>query len=320
MSDISLKKPCPKCKQTQVVITKNRIHCTKPGCDFDIAYGCPLCDTSLEQAIYGTDNQGPYYKCKGCGRIVHLRRIAYLIENSMIVDATARCSYCNSPTINRVESNIGSRCFYFPKCSGQANLFAAQTDSLVFLDFETTGLEAGRDSILEIGALKIDEEGFEETYQTFIKPPVDIPEKITSITGITADMVKDAPTIEEIFPEFARFIGKSIIVAHNSDFDLPWLQVAAKQLNVPIETKKVICTLKWARASAEGQCSLEALTKKYKISHSNAHRALADAAATKELFFIFKDLKAVPAPEIEISHYEETAEKLIARYNRIANV
>ena len=317
MSDLTLKKPCPTCKTQSVTVKANHLKCTHEGCSFDASFCCPLCDKSLEAKEFFEDKQGEYFKCGGCGRVVHTRRVTYLIENAMNIDKDNRCSFCNSPTMNRPDANIGNRCFFFPKCSGQADLFNNTKESLVFLDFETTGLEAGRDHIIEIGAVKIDEEGFEDTYQTFIKPPIDIPEKITSITGITDEMVKESPVIEDVFPEFSEFLGNSIIVAHNSDFDLPWLNVASIKLDVPLKTQKVICTLKWARASSEGQCSLGALTKKYKISHSNAHRALADAAATKELFFIFKDLKAVPRVEIEMSVYRETAENLMKRYAKI---
>ena len=137
-----------------------------------------------------------------------------------MVSQEDRCPLCNGPTIYRTEANMGHRCFYFPKCSGQATLFGAPKESIVFLDFETSGLDFTRDHIIEIGALKIDPEGFEYSYDTFINPQVPLSDKIIQITKITDDMLKDAPLIDDVISSFSDFIGSSIIVAHNAEFDV----------------------------------------------------------------------------------------------------
>jgi DNA polymerase III epsilon subunit family exonuclease len=213
---------------------------------------------------------------------------------------------------------MSHRCFFFPKCSGQADLFGGgKRESLVFLDFETTGLEAGRNHITEFGALKIDSEGFEHTFESFVKVPVKLEQKIIQITGITDEMLKEAPPIEKVMEKFAEFVGDAILVAHNAEFDLPWLLVASERTSIPIHVKQVVCTLKWARKSNEPHCSLGALAKKYKIGHNNAHRALADAGATKELFFILDNLKVIDRPNEDIAHYRAVADKVMARYARM---
>ena len=202
----------------------------------------------------------------------------------------------------------------------RASLFGAQKESLVFLDFETTGLEAGKDHLIEIGALKIDENGFEHVFDTFVKPPISLPEKIISITKITDDMLINAPTIDKVIDDFIEFIGNATIIAHNAEFDVPWLLLESKKHNLDVKSNSVICTFKWAQALKEGRSSLGALAKKYKIGHLNSHRALADSGATKELFFIFENMQTIPRPVQKLSHYQNIAEKITRKRSQTITI
>jgi len=309
-----INKPCPSCKTLgSVLFKKNKLKCTKENCDFEIFFSCPLCDKSVRESDIEEDDQGYFFSCGQCGQKIHTKRIQHLIENSMQVDTHNRCSLCNSPTVHRKEMNIGNRCFFFPKCSGQSQLFASTQESLVFLDFETTGLDAGIENIIEIGALKIDQEGYEHIFSTFVNPQKTLENKITSITGITQEMLISAPTIDTVLPLFLNFIGSAILVAHNAEFDLTWLLVNCKKLNIVAPNLETVCTVKWAKQSGELQASLGHLTKKYKITHHHMHRALADAAATKELFFIFDNNKKNIRPLIPLHQYENLAESLLRK-------
>jgi DNA polymerase III epsilon subunit family exonuclease len=315
MKELIIHKPCPSCRtENSVVIHKNTLVCTNNDCHFSVGYCCPLCDADLDKAVFSDDGRGPSFSCPQCKHKIPLQKIEYVIENAMVVDKNNRCAYCNGPTIHRSDMNLSHRCFFFPTCSGQVDLFGVAKESLVFLDFETTGLEAGRDHIIEIGALKIDEDGYEHTYQTFIKPPVDISAHITQITGITPEMVQDSPSLESVFSQFLAFIGSAKIVVHNADFDMLWLITSALKLNIDLQESEVICTLRWARQSGEAHCSLGALSKKYSIRHSNAHRALADAVATKELFFIFEGFKKSPRPQLSVKDFRAQSQKLVGKY------
>jgi len=229
----------------------------------------------------------------------------------MVVDYDHRCTLCNGPTIHRASMNLGHRCFLFPKCSGQTDLFGTIRESFVFLDFETTGLEPNHDHIIEVGALKIDEDGYEHIFQELIQPPVSISPKITQITGIDNDMVKHARPIEPVMRQLREFIGSSKLVIHNADFDMLWLLIGLIRHDIPLVDSSVICTLKWARSNGESHASLGALTKKYGIGHANAHRALADAAATRELFFIFDRNPKTPRPILESTHYLAQVKRLL---------
>jgi DNA polymerase III subunit epsilon len=312
---IRLKKPCPLCSKQSIIIDKDRVRCE--SCEFKVTYCCPICDSDLENTVF-SEGKDPQYTCKTCNNTISLAKVAYIIDNGMHVDYNARCQYCNGPTLHRQEMNMGNRCFFFPRCSGPVDLFGGKTErSFVFLDFETTGLEAGRDCIIEIGALKLDGEGLEHVYQTFVKPPVSISPKITQITGITDEMVANAPSIADSIGKLAEFIGDATLVIHNADFDMMWLGTAFLQHRIEFADRPVICTLKWARQNQEPQASLGALSKKYKIGHANAHRALADAAATKELFFIFDQAKKDQRPELAVSDYMVKCHQIMKRYNLV---
>ncbi|MFC1770257.1 PolC-type DNA polymerase III [Candidatus Margulisiibacteriota bacterium] len=319
MSEQKLKinKACPSCETNKsILIEKNRIFCSKQDCNFEIEYACPLCDQEMDINSYQADWQNPYFLCSKCKNKIHLTKIKYLIENQLVVDQGKRCAYCNGPTIHRPTANLSNRCFYFPQCSGQADLFADKKESIVFLDFETTGLEIARDFIIEIGAIKLDSLGCEHTFQTFVSGPEKIPENIIRLTGINHEMIKNAPGLAVGMADLIAFIDDSTIVVHNAEFDLLWLLTAAIRHDIKTINNKVICTIQWAKKQNEPRCSLKALTKKYSIPHNSAHRALADAAATKELFFIFENLKAAPKPVDKLDKYLSLSQNLV---NKNAN-
>ena len=291
-------------------IEKNRLSC---ACGFALYYQCPVCQNDLDPDRFSPDDHGGVFSCT-CGRRVPVKKIFHILENGLQVNYDIRCNYCHGPTVHLPGMNIANRCLYFPGCSGQADLFGGlQRETLTFFDFETTGLDASKHSIIEIGALKIDAEGDEHLFQTFVKPAMSISAEITRLNGISDIMVADAPDLPTALARFTSFLGDSRLVAHNADFDLPWLLVALLRTQREFAPRDVICTLNWARASQEPRCSLTALTKKYGIRHANAHRALADAAATKELYFIFENAKKAPRPSRSIMDFYAGAQKLVAR-------
>tara|TARA_B100000427_G_scaffold6109_1_gene5721 strand:- start:6076 stop:7044 length:969 start_codon:yes stop_codon:yes gene_type:complete len=305
---ISLQRPCPSCKKINTLeIKKQTIYCS--SCDFLIHYKCPICDSSLA-GEWQSDTNGDFTKCKKCSNEIYLKKIVNLFNNLMKVSHSQACKLCNGPTVYRTQANIGHRCFNFPKCSGQASLFTQKKECLIFLDFETTGLELTKDHIIEIGALKIDPDGFEHTFDTFIKSPIKLPEKIKTITNIDDKMLEHAPEMTEVIEKFHNFIDDATIIAHNADFDVPWLLNEFIKYNLPLKNNTIICTFKWAQLMKEPRSSLSALTKKYKISHLNAHRALADAAVTKELFFIYEDAQTVARPNQSLDDFEKILNKV----------
>ena len=93
----------------------------------------------------------------------------------------------------------------------------------IAFDIETTGLDSMYDEIIEIGAIKIEDGKEIETFSTLIKPEYEIDEFITELTGITNEMVMDAPKIGEVLPKFMDFIKDSVILGHNINFDINFI-------------------------------------------------------------------------------------------------
>lgn len=158
------------------------------------------------------------------------------------------------------------------------------TESYVCIDLETTGLEAKKDKIIEIGVVKVENNRIVEEWETFVNPNRKLEEHIVSLTGIHDEQLLKAPEIEEVLPELFAIIGNRTLLGHRVMFDYSFLKKAAVDNRMSFE-RNGIDTLKIARkylADLESR-GLEYLCKYYGIRHS-AHRALEDARATVELY------------------------------------
>ncbi len=156
----------------------------------------------------------------------------------------------------------------------------------ISLDIETTGLQKDRDEIIEIGAARYDIEGNQiDTYQTFVKPNAPLPKLITHITGIKQEDVDTAPPISAVADAVRDYMGDDPIIGHNISFDTEFL--AEKGI---VLTGDHYDTLPLSGILLPGlpTYSLEMLTKRFNITHTEKHRALDDAVATADLFFMLK--------------------------------
>jgi len=174
----------------------------------------------------------------------------------------------------------------------QDNLFAKQDEigkylidnDVVVFDIETTGLEASRCEIIEIGAVKIHNGRISETFETLIKPKTTIPEEITELTGITDDMVVNAPSLQQVMPDFYKFCYGTTIMAYNIDFDYKFINTYGKKLGYLFDMKQIDAMF-LARSFVPGlkNFKLSSVCKKLGVSLENAHRAVHDALATAEV-------------------------------------
>ncbi len=164
-------------------------------------------------------------------------------------------------------------------------------DEFIVFDIETTGLSNKNDGITEIGAVKIKNNNVIDRFSALINPEKHIPEKIVELTGITNDMVKDKPTIENVLPEFLEFIGSSPVVAHNADFDVGFIRNKSERYGMEFNNT-VIDTLKIARALLPNlkKHKLNIIAKELNVSLENHHRAVDDAKATAEIFIKFIEI------------------------------
>ena len=120
-------------------------------------------------------------------------------------------------------------------------------ENFVVFDLETTGFNPKYNEIIEIGAIRFVNDVPTEIFHTLVKPKKKITEKITSITGISNQMVQDKKSIEEIIPFFIDFIGEDVLVAHNSSFDISFILENTYKLGYKKMKNKVIDTLALAR-------------------------------------------------------------------------
>lgn len=159
----------------------------------------------------------------------------------------------------------------------------AKVEDYVVLDFETTGLRAGSDKIIQIGAVKYIGHTHKDTMYLMINPEQPISSTITRITGITNKDVRDAPVIEEVAHELIRFIGGLPVIAHNAPFDMGFLY--ALEEITPIPEYTVIDTVKLARKTIPETPNhkLTTLTAFLKLEH-DAHDALGDCLATAAIY------------------------------------
>ncbi len=158
-------------------------------------------------------------------------------------------------------------------------------DIYVVFDLETTGFYPGNDKITEIGAVKMQGRKVIDRYSSFVNPERPIPMNVQKLTGISQEMVADAPGIEVVLPQFLEFAGDHILVAHNADFDLSFIKYFAKQLEVTIENTS-IDTLELARTLFPDikNHKLGTLASEFDIKLEGHHRAVNDAEATAGIF------------------------------------
>ena len=106
-------------------------------------------------------------------------------------------------------------------------------DGFVAFDLETTGLSDRTDKIIEIGAVRMKDGKEVARFQTFVDPGQPLRKEIVDLTGITDEMLRDAPKLSEILTKFVEFVGEDVLVAHNADFDTGFIRAACKRLNIP---------------------------------------------------------------------------------------
>ena len=154
------------------------------------------------------------------------------------------------------------------------------------LDLETTGISCQTEKITEVGIIKYKNGEVIDEFECFVNPEKPIPPRVVEITHITDDMVKDAETIDKIIPKIIDFIGDSVLVAHNADFDIGYLKYNFEKYGYKLENT-YIDTLRLAKAIFPDlkKYKLGLIADSLNIQVDVAHRALDDV---KTLVAVFK--------------------------------
>lgn len=158
----------------------------------------------------------------------------------------------------------------------------------VAVDVETTGLSPIYNELIEVSAIKYNGSNKIDTFSTLIRPKASIPYKITEITGITNDMVYDAPEVEEVMPELVKFIGESPIVAHNAKFDYSFLQ---NYSNNSFTKNKLIDTVKLGREMFPELQNhrLGTIAKYIGVTEDGYHRAEFDCECCAKIYIKYME-------------------------------
>ncbi len=158
-------------------------------------------------------------------------------------------------------------------------------NSYVVFDLETTGLNPINDHIIEIGALKYQDNELVDTFQVLVNPLVSIPDEITKLTGINNEMVKDEKSIDDVLKDFINFIGDFPLVAHNGSFDLSFINVNLIKNGMDFLNNKNIDTVKLSRDYIPNLYNHKLTTiKNYFHLDFGSHRSLEDCMVTNYVY------------------------------------
>lgn len=173
--------------------------------------------------------------------------------------------------------------------------YAVAVDVVVF-DLETTGLSPERDGIVEIGALRVVDGRIDETqrYETLVRPttaagdPMLIPWHAERVHGISNEMVRHAPTIGQVLPEFLDFVGGSAVVAHNIGFDGGFMRANAARLGLTWQPAAEHCTVVLSRRAfpKERAHNLTVLADRLGLNFApgGRHRSFGDVQVTAQAY------------------------------------
>ena len=159
------------------------------------------------------------------------------------------------------------------------------------LDLETTGLSFRTDKITEVGIMKVKNGEVIDSFSCFVNPEKPIPPEVVEVTHITDDMVKDAETIDKVFPKILDFIEDSVLVAHNADFDIPFLKYHGSLLGYELNNT-YMDTLRLAKMLFPEftKYKLGFIADKLGIKVEVAHRALDDVDTTVKVLNVMMEM------------------------------
>lgn len=163
-------------------------------------------------------------------------------------------------------------------------------DDYVVIDLETTGLDPKFDDIIEIAGIKFSNEKEVDRFQSLVNPEISVDPFITELTGISNKMLETAPTLSAVLPDFLSFIGQSVVVGHNVNFDVNFIYDNAQNLSLSAFSNDFVDTMRLSRRLYKDMENhkLSTLVAYLGIAESTEHRALSDCIDTHQCFLKMK--------------------------------
>lgn len=155
-------------------------------------------------------------------------------------------------------------------------------DDFVAIDIETTGLDPNYADIIELAAIRVTNRIVRDEFQTLVNPGYEISNQIKELTGITNKMLSKAPLLKDVLPSFLDFVGDSVVVGHNVNFDINFIYDSSMELYQEPFANDFVDTMRLCRQMFPGwpHYRLVDLVKNFKIAETTKHRAAADAQQT----------------------------------------
>lgn len=176
-------------------------------------------------------------------------------------------------------------------------------NNCVVIDIETTGFSPEYDEIIEVAALRIENSIPTESFASLIRPKRRIPDAVVAKTGITDEMVSDAPSIEDVLPGYIDFIGSAVLVGHNVGFDINFLYDNAQRVGLGPVSNDHVNTMRLATRLLPDlkERKLDALAEALGVTATNRHRALGDCQTTADCLMrlreVANELGGIPTPQ-----------------------
>lgn len=188
----------------------------------------------------------------------------------------------------------------------------------VLLDFETTGLDPQWDEIIEIGILRVRDNNIVDTYSTLVKPESPIDPFITELTGISNEMVENAPSIKSVLPDVFSFIGSDLIVGQNVNFDYNFLYDALLLADMRPISNDLFDTMRISRKLLPDlpHHRLSDLAQYFNVENTQSHRSLSDCHTT---FAVYNGLFSI-AKSMSNDAYEDLFKRHYSYHNTLMNI
>ncbi len=200
-----------------------------------------------------------------------------------------------------------------------------QTSRFASFDLETTGTNPQEDRIIEVGIAVFENGEVVDRYQQLVNPGIPIPEESVSVTGITDDDVRDAPTFEELADELAGRLGRDILLAYNHRFDTSFLAEEMRRANTPYVPPPCLdpmpfCWVHLREKKITKNAQLGTVCEFFEIPLEAAHRADHDAEAAGRVMLRLPDVAVLPPTLNELLQLQrglsQQTEQAFARFRR----